>query len=86
MSLNFSKEQYQLFYEIQNFFFNEMTVNLSDQEIEKLLLFIQETVSPYLYNSILYDVYRIIEKQCENIEEEVLNLEKSKKNVKSLYN
>lgn len=86
MSSNISKEHYQLFNEIQNFFYNEMTVNLSDQEVEKLLVFIQETVSPYLYNSILYDVFRIIEKQCEHIEEEVLNLEKSQKNGKYHYN
>ncbi len=61
--------------EIQSFYLKERKEKISEIEAQRLLDFIKDTISPILYNAILYDVFRIIENQCDHLEKEILQLE-----------
>ena len=73
-----SKEQYQfILKEIKEFFLKERQEELSEYEVEKMLKFFNETISPIIFNSIINDVFSAIDKQCKNLEEELLKLQLS---------
>lgn len=77
MRITISNDQIQwIISEIQSFYLRERQENISENEAQKLFDFVKETLSPILYNAILYDVFRIIENQCDHLEREILNLEK----------
>ncbi|QCR32720.1 DUF2164 family protein [Lysinibacillus sp. SGAir0095] len=76
MLKNLSKEQYQfIIQELHTFFLNERKEELTELEIERILKFFNETISPIIFNTLINDVFNTIEKQCQNLEEELLKLQ-----------
>ncbi|SOC05623.1 uncharacterized protein SAMN05880501_10488 [Ureibacillus xyleni] len=87
MLSNMPKEQIQLIVsEIQSFYLKERQENISEVEAQKVLEFMKDTIAPFLYNAILYDVFRIIENQCDHFEKEILKLEQPKSKQKVKFN
>ena len=76
MLKDLSMEQYQIIVkEIQQFFKNERQEELTAYEVEKLLKFFNETISPIIFNTIINDVFSAIDKQCQSLEEELLKIQ-----------
>jgi len=78
MMKDLSREQYQfIIKEIQAFFLRERQEKLSESEVERILLIINDTISPILYNTIIDDVFNIIERHVINLEDGLLKLKLS---------
>ena len=78
MMKDLSREQHQfLIKEIQAFFLRERQEKLSDSEVERIVLIINDTISPILYNTIIDDVFNIIERHVINLEDGLLKLKLS---------
>ena len=69
-------EREKMVLDIQRFFINERDEEISEFDAARFLDFVQESLSPYIYNVAISDAKYIIEQQFSNLEEEMASLER----------
>lgn len=77
MVIRLTKDQREkMVLDIQRFFINERDEEISEFDAARFLDFVQESLSPYIYNVAISDAKYIIEQQFSNLEEEIASLER----------